>query len=142
MLTALWVLLAAPVQALSPPVPDAVVTIERSHEGITVTAHVSAPPGEDHSRAAAGQAWVGVAQALLHAGNAEAAYAAATSGVEELGTPYAAVRVRDDTGMKLKAAAAQHAAGEVQAAAEVAIEQLASRLELYQARYAVSIDTE
>ena len=136
--TALLVLLSAPAEALSPPVPDAVGQVERTDEGITVTGSVSAPPGADHQVAAAGQAWHGVASQLLAQGNAEAAYAAATSGVEELGSAYKSGPVRDDTGMKLAAAKAQLAAGEVEAAAEVAIEQLGARLALYEKTHGVS----
>lgn len=141
MLTAaLLVLLSAPAEALSPPIPDAVVKVERTHEGITVTGTLSAPPGEDHELAAAGQAWLGVANELLAQGKADAAYAAATSGVEELGTSYRSGPVRDDTGMKLAAAKAQLAAGEVQAAAEVAIEQLGARLALYEKTHGVTFE--
>ncbi len=137
---ALYMLLSAPVHALSPLPPEAIVKVERSHEGVTVAGSLTAPAGEDHEAAAAGQAWLAVATELTVQGKHEAAYTAATSGVEELGTSYRSGPIRDDTGMKLAAAASQLAAGEVQAAAEVAIEQLGARLTLYETTHGVTIE--
>ncbi|HEY8339426.1 MAG TPA: hypothetical protein VIK95_06135 [Egibacteraceae bacterium] len=68
-------------------------------------------PTAADERAAAAQAWLAVARACTAQGADDEAYAAARSGLEELGDAYAGAAVEDDTPLKLAAAEDAHVHG-------------------------------
>lgn len=87
------------------------------------------PTAADH-RAAAARAWLSVARAYAAADAADEAYAAARSGLEELGDAYVSAEVDDDTTVKLLAAEDAHAQG-LPHAADAMIRVLEDRLAMF-----------
>lgn len=71
--------------------------------GVVTVAAGESENADDH-RAAAAQAWLAVARACLEADAGAEAFAAARSGIEELGQAYADPEADDDTTLKLVAA--------------------------------------
>jgi hypothetical protein len=101
-----------------------------------VTVRSNRRPSERSAYAglAAARAWLDVAAGRLSAQDAEAALAAARSGVEELGAGYAGEGVRDDTKLKLVAADDQVSEGDIVAAAEIVLDVLRTRAGLLEER--------
>ncbi len=108
------------------------LTATRTHGAAEHTASVIVQgTGTTHGRAAGAKAWSGLGKASLDNGALDAAIACAKAGIEELGDDYKPPRVRDSTGMKLHAAAERIEAGAKSNGAEVMLDMLNSRIEMY-----------
>jgi hypothetical protein len=82
----------------------AIVTEERSlagHTGVGEVVITGATGSPEVGRLAAGRAWLAVTAALVDGGDPGAACAAASAGLDELGSAYAVDEVEDDTTLKL-----------------------------------------
>jgi hypothetical protein len=101
---------------------------------VTVTSDRRPDERSAYAGLAAARAWLDVGASRLRAGDAEAALAAARSGVEELGSGYTGEGVRDDTKLKLVVADEQIADGDTETAAEIVLDVLRTRAGLLEER--------
>lgn len=101
----------------------------RSAVGEVVLAEGVSPRADDH-RAAAARAWLAIAEAWVEAGDRDAAYRAASSGLDELGGAYVDDEVEDDTSLKLLAAEDGYSSGAAHAATAM-VRVLSDRLTMY-----------
>jgi hypothetical protein len=111
-----------------------IICEERELYGRRGSGEVTLAAGADaeaaDQRAAAGRAWLAIAQSFIDSGDREAAYRAADMGVDELGNTYLDDLVEDDTTVKLLAAADAHGSGAEYAATAMA-RVLETRLAMY-----------
>lgn len=113
---------------------DRTVREEREQDGRAAVGEVvladGASPQADDQRAAAARAWLAIARALIDEGDADAAYRAASRGVDELGDAYLGEEVEDDTTLKLLAAEDGHRSGAAHAGTAM-VRVLSDRLAMY-----------
>lgn len=111
-----------------------VVSEERAADGRSAVGELvladGASPASDDRRAAAARAWLAIAGACVDDGDGEAAYRAASTGLDELGDAYLGDEVEDDTTLKLLAAEDAHANGAAHAPTAM-VRVLSDRLAMY-----------
>jgi hypothetical protein len=112
------------------------VRAERQHgqrrgQGELLVKNGATKPGPEYTRAAAAQAWLGLAEALLGSNDWQGAVSAARSGIDELGNDYARPPVIDDTSLKLELAETQLQEGKMEPAANLFVRMLKNRLTLF-----------
>lgn len=118
------------------------VLVRRSHAGktgdgsvVVQGAHID-PRDPPHVELAAARAWLEVAASFANAGEADAAAAAARSGLDELGREYAPPMIKDDTSLRVAAAEHLIKQGRTADAAPMLVNALETRIALYQQEHA------